>query len=359
LKPVECLGRQLVIYRSEDGASVHATSAFCPHMGANLAGGRVRGQRIQCPFHKWEIGADGRIGHIPYSDELPAQVLHETFPIRELYGQVFIYHSSAERPSRFDEVPPYEIPRVPEMEDGRFVARGSYNAGRVRMHLIEFAENSADFAHFSNVHGRMALPWTSIKIPGIRIEHQADWQVDADNPHFALFSDRAVLHVLGRRIDRTQASAVITFVGPGGVVLFRFDVPDVGEIVMFQTHLPVGPLEQQVDFHWMADKKIPRLLVSYVIGNWVSQWREDIEIWENKVYLDRPYLAKGDGPVHRLRRWYSQFYPDRESRNQASIEERIENRVRTSAPSLGDSWSERPAAASPRASLEPPISAGS
>jgi hypothetical protein len=258
-------------------------------------------------------------------------------------------------PSRFDEVPPYEIPRVPEMEDGRFVQRGSYSAGRVRMHLIEFAENSADFAHFSNVHGRMALPWTSIKIPGIRIEHQADWQVDADNPHFALFSDRAVLHVLGRRIDRTGASAVITFVGPGGVVIFRFNVPDVGEIVMFQTHLPVGPLEQQVDFHWMADKKIPRLLVSYVIGNWVSQWREDIEIWENKVYLDRPYLAKGDGPVHRLRRWYSQFYPDRENQNRASIE----NRARTSTPSVGDSWSERPAAASPRAFVEPPISAGS
>ena len=82
-----------------------------------------------------------------------------------------------------------------------------------------------------------------------------------------LFSDRAVLHVLGRKIERTRASALITFVGPGGVVMFRFSVPDVGKIVMFQTHLPIGPLEQQVDFHWMADRKIPRLLVSYVVGN--------------------------------------------------------------------------------------------
>ena len=79
---------------------------------------------------------------------------------------------------------------------------------------------------------------------------------------------------------------------------------------MFQTHLPVAPLEQQVNFHWLADKKIPRLLVSYVIGNWVSQWRQDIDIWENKIYLNRPTLAKGDGPLNQMRRWYKQFYPE-------------------------------------------------
>jgi len=81
-----------------------------------------------------------------------------------------------------------------------------------------------------------------------------------------------------------------------------------GEIVMFQTHLPIGQMEQKVDFHWFADARMPRLLVSYIVGNWVSQWANDIEIWENKVYLDKPTLAKGDGPIHRMRRWYRQFY---------------------------------------------------
>ena len=178
------------------------------------------------------------------------------------------------------------------------------------MHLIEFAENSVDFAHFAPIHGQMKLPWTNIRIPGVEIEHEADWKLDPDRPHVAYFLDRAVLRVFGRKIERTRANAVINFIGPGSVVFFRFDIPDIGEILMFQTHLPVSPLEQQVDFHWLADKKIPRLLVSYVIGNWVSQWRQDIEIWENKIYLNRPTLAKGDGPLHRMRQWYKQFYPE-------------------------------------------------
>jgi cholesterol 7-dehydrogenase len=313
LKYIECLGRQLVVYRSEDGKSVHAISAFCPHMGANLGGGCVRGKRVECPFHSWQICSDGAIGHIPYSDKIPAGTRQQTFPIREHYGQVFVYHRGGGSPSRFDDLPPYEIPALPEVDDGRFVYRGHHDAGRVHMHLIEFAENSVDFAHFAPIHGQMKLPWTNIRIPGIEIEHEADWRLDPDQPHVAYFLDRAVLRVFGRKIERTGANAVIKFIGPGSVVFFRFDIPDIGEIVMFQTHLPVTPLEQQVDFHWLADKKIPRLLVSYVIGNWVSQWRQDIDIWENKIYLERPLLAKGDGPVHGMRRWYRQFYPDHPS----------------------------------------------
>jgi cholesterol 7-dehydrogenase len=77
----------------------------------------------------------------------------------------------------------------------------------------------------------------------------------------------------------------------------------------------VAPLEQQVSFRWFAEPHIPRLMVSYVVGSWISQWRNDIEIWENKIYRQRPLLAKGDGPVHRLRRWLRQFYPDHSSRS--------------------------------------------
>ena len=38
------------------------------------------------------------------------------------------------------------------------------------------------------------------------------------------------------------------------------------------------------------------------------QFDEDIPIWENKVYLERPALSDGDGPIGEIRRWASQFY---------------------------------------------------
>jgi hypothetical protein len=35
---------------------------------------------------------------------------------------------------------------------------------------------------------------------------------------------------------------------------------------------------------------------------------EDIPIWENKRYVERPLLCDGDGPIAQYRRWASQFY---------------------------------------------------
>ena len=64
----------------------------------------------------------------------------------------------------------------------------------------------------------------------------------------------------------------------------------------------------EVHFSWFADKSISRILASYVVGNWVSQWRRDVAIWENKIYRQKPLLTKSDGPVHRMRQWYQQFY---------------------------------------------------
>ena len=38
------------------------------------------------------------------------------------------------------------------------------------------------------------------------------------------------------------------------------------------------------------------------------QLEQDIPIWENKVYLSRPVLCDGDGPIGVFRRWAKQFY---------------------------------------------------
>ena len=35
---------------------------------------------------------------------------------------------------------------------------------------------------------------------------------------------------------------------------------------------------------------------------------QDIAIWEHKVFVERPVLCDGDGPVMKLRKWYSQFF---------------------------------------------------
>ena len=308
IRYIECLGRQLVLWRGADGEA-HAMHAFCPHLGANLSFGSIRGDCIECPFHRWRFTGDGRAAHVPYSDHIPEGVLAQTFPLQEVHGQVFVFHACDDAAGRPSVAPPYAVPRAAEVDDGTFVWRGAHDAGRVRMHILEFAENAVDRAHFQPVHGRMRIPWTQLRVPGVDIEHDADWCLDPDVPWKMYFIDKTALRVFGRRIEATGANARVSFYGPASLVRFRIEIPDRGDIDLWQTHLPVGPLEQQVHFRWFADRRLPRWLVWYVVGNWISQWARDIEIWENKTYLCSPRLCRADGPVFRLRRWYGQFLP--------------------------------------------------
>ena len=57
------------------------------------------------------------------------------------------------------------------------------------------------------------------------------------------------------------------------------------------------------------------------MGNWVSQWGNDRQVWENKVFLPRALLVKGDGPVSRLRRWYQQFYASGQPKVNVRVED--------------------------------------
>jgi hypothetical protein len=39
-----------------------------------------------------------------------------------------------------------------------------------------------------------------------------------------------------------------------------------------------------------------------------EQFRQDVPIWENRRYLEKPRLTELDGPVAQYRRWFRQFY---------------------------------------------------
>ncbi len=304
VRALDCLDKNLVVYRGRTDGKYRVMDAHCPHQGASLAGGEVKGDKLVCPFHHWCFTGDGKLAKIPNTDRLP-RVGVRSYPVREHYGMLWMFHDvSGEALAE----PPYEPERLPDVDDGTLVYRGQYAPDDVGMHISEFVENSVDFQHFAVLHGQMTLPWTQIKIPGVEIQHEPGWEVDEEHPHKAYFLDFACLKWRGKAHRSSGAHAKITLFGPGGTVWFRFSLPELGDVLLFQTHLPKTRLRQQIRFRWYADKKVPRPLVWYVVGHWISQWRADVEIWENKVFRERPVLIPLDGPVHKMRRWYKQFY---------------------------------------------------
>ena len=52
------------------------------------------------------------------------------------------------------------------------------------------------------------------------------------------------------------------------------------------------------------------IVQAYVDANLLA-FGQDVDIWHNKVYVENPLMCSGDGPLHRLRKWYNQFYLDR------------------------------------------------
>ncbi|MGB5811387.1 MAG: Rieske 2Fe-2S domain-containing protein [Polyangiales bacterium] len=306
---VRCVGKTWAVFRDASGAP-RVINAYCPHLGANLADGCVRDGAVQCPFHGWRIGGDGQVVSQSGDARPDSRNRTEAWVADELHGWVVVYHRHGALEPGPPPAPPYRLQQVDAIESGEMHHRGDHDAGRVRMHLIEFAENSADFQHFAPVHGQLRLPWTNLTIPGMTIHHEATWRRDDHEDHVSWFVNQATLEFRGKAIKDSGARAVVRFDGPGSVVRFDFTLDrGGGHVVMFQSHTPVAPLEQHIRFRWFSDHTVPKPLASFVVGNWIAQWRQDIGIWERKIYQRSPQLTRADGPIHQLRRWYSQFYP--------------------------------------------------
>lgn len=314
-KFVKCVGHQWVVFRDGSG-TVHVLDAYCPHLGANLADGKVHDNCIECPFHGWKIRGDGCVVGQPDEPRPDARYRTRSWAVDELHGWVVAYHRHGATSESPTPEPPYRLQRVPEIDDGGLKWRGEHDAGLVQMHLLEFVENSVDFQHFAAIHGRLRLPWTEIPVPGMTIHHEATWRRDEVQKHVCWFGNDATLEFRGREIKGSGAHAEVRLDGPGSIIRFDFSLNRrQGRVVLYQSHTPVAPLTQHVRFRWFSGPTVPKPLASFIVGNWVSQWRQDIGIWERKIYRKNPMLTRADGPIHQLRRWYAQFYPEKGSKH--------------------------------------------
>jgi len=60
----EILGRPIVLFRTPDGQPL-AFLDRCAHRNVPLSGGRLVGDRLECPYHGWQYDPDGGGRHVP------------------------------------------------------------------------------------------------------------------------------------------------------------------------------------------------------------------------------------------------------------------------------------------------------
>lgn len=139
---VNLMGRELAVYRGDDGTVV-ALDAYCPHMGAHLGAGRVEGSSLRCLFHYWKYDAQGRCTEIPSLGGCPpVAVTTKSWPVEEKYDLIWVW--TGERPR-------YPVPSVPELRDVPYRAQlGKPFTKACHPHVV--LVNAIDEHHFNSVH---------------------------------------------------------------------------------------------------------------------------------------------------------------------------------------------------------------
>jgi Rieske 2Fe-2S family protein len=85
-------GDSVIVTRSPDGR-VHAFHNICRHRGTRLcteATGQFSGS-IQCPYHAWTYGLDGRLIGAPHMDEVP-HFKKEDYPLHRVAVEIWDGH---------------------------------------------------------------------------------------------------------------------------------------------------------------------------------------------------------------------------------------------------------------------------
>lgn len=135
------LGRELVLYRGYDGR-VRAMDAYCPHMGAHLAEGKVEENSIRCLFHYWKYDENGRCIEIPCQQQTDFVPQIQTLPVEEKYGLIWIWAGGH---------PKLPVPFVPELEDEECdFALGKRFTKACHPNVMMI--NAIDAQHFNSVH---------------------------------------------------------------------------------------------------------------------------------------------------------------------------------------------------------------
>ena len=140
-KPLSFLGREMVVYRGEDERVV-AMDAYCPHMGAHLAEGKVEGDSIRCLFHYWKYDSTGKCVEIPCQDSSSFVPQIRTWPVEERYGLIWIWTGATPR---------QPLPCPPELE-GRECDYRLANRFTKSCHPNVVMINAIDAQHFNSVH---------------------------------------------------------------------------------------------------------------------------------------------------------------------------------------------------------------
>ncbi|MEZ4393224.1 MAG: Rieske 2Fe-2S domain-containing protein [Polyangiales bacterium] len=307
---VRLAGHELVAWRSESGVA-SVSDGYCPHLGASFAsGGCVRGEHLWCPFHGFEFDATGACVKTGYGTKPPPAARLPTLPVVERHGVVHAwFHPEGEAPS-------FELPTLDEA-GWTPVRLAGFD---LESHPQETSENSVDIGHLAVTHG-----YENVELLGTR--HEGPYL----NTRFRFVRRDGIFGRLSRPITSTANVHVHGL----GVSIVEVEVESLGiqtRQFVYSTPTDPGRVKLRIGMSMKIERPstihpafalaptplVRRFASAAAFREFVADVRQDFKIWNHKVYIPRPALADGDGPVGIYRRWARQFTQSVESSDAAA-----------------------------------------
>jgi len=309
-------GRELAVFRTSSGR-VAALDAHCPHLGAHLGhGGRVEGETLVCPFHRFRFDTAGRCVGTGYGTPPPRDLTTPGVEVR-VVGETVLGWFSPDGATPWFEVP------EPEPDDA-----GPWCFARRHLtgHPQDSTENSVDLGHFSTLHGYASVEQTAPLVvdgPHLRIGYRArrparlvgagrwDLEILLEIEAWGLGWSRVDVSVPRYGI-RFGQMVLATPTAPGEIdVLLGVAVAD--DAVRARAPDAPGPelagSVRRLVAGLVGHRGFRRAVGSGILGAVVLDVDQDARIWRHKAHVERPALSVGDGPIVPYRRWARQFYP--------------------------------------------------
>ncbi len=135
------LGTRVIVYRDTNGKPV-VQSAYCPHVGADLAEGCLIDGAVRCAYHHWKFGPDGKCVDIPDETHIPRSVKIYPYPAAERWGIIWAFNG---------EEALFELPEFPNIAEEDLYYRPYHHKLRQIDGWIS-SSNLVDFQHLKTVH---------------------------------------------------------------------------------------------------------------------------------------------------------------------------------------------------------------
>ncbi|ARU61960.1 hypothetical protein CBW65_13770 [Tumebacillus avium] len=232
---LECsiLSTELFLYRDAEGVA-HALHNQCPHRGARLSQGKLRGDCVVCPFHGWVFDGSGRCTLIPANGphaSIPQGAKVMSCPVQEAGGYLWVFVGE---PHRVKELQlPFEL-TDPEWRAVPFVVEWE-------AHLTRVVESVLDVSHLPFVHPESTGTDVNPKVEGPEFSVTEQEIVIVAKPYHPLV--RTPLN------EEDNGSSTITFTWPNQLIL-RTDMFEGNQMATYLALTPVT--EAQIRIHGLA-----------------------------------------------------------------------------------------------------------